>query len=333
MSGAVESFGAQVFHYFRRDDEGVQRKPLEGPSAWRGEELAADPEAWTERLGGEDLAELEAAISGVRERGLPMAQVGAAEFPLPGLSGRIRGWARELLEGRGFLRVRGLPVERWGDEAAALAYWGIGQHLGRPGAQNPEGDLLGHVCDTGEEAHDPNVRRYKTAGDIAFHCDLADVVGLLCLRTALRGGASRVASSVAVYNEILARRPEWIERLYQPFALDSRNEEREGAPPFIPVAPCRFARGRLSTFYHSDYFRSAERHPGAELGEVERGLLDLFDEVANDPALRLDMELEVGDVQLISNHTIVHARTRYEDGLDATHKRHLLRLWLSLDRV
>ena len=40
----------------------------------------------------------------------------------------------------------------------------------------------------GEEEHDPNVRRYKTAGDIAFHCDLADVVGLLCLRTALRGG-------------------------------------------------------------------------------------------------------------------------------------------------
>jgi hypothetical protein len=332
MSGAVESFGKQIFHYFGREDEGVLREPLDGPSAWRGEVLTRDPEAWTERLDAEEIAELEAAVASVRERGLALRDVGREAFPLGRLGGRIRGWAETLLTGRGFLRVRGLPVARWGDEDAALAYWGIGQHLGRPGAQNPEGDLLGNVRDTGEEALDPNVRRYKTAGDIAFHCDLADAVGLLCLRRALRGGASRIASSVTVYNEILARRPGWIGRLYEPFALDSRNEERAGAPAFIPVAPCRFARGRLSTFYHSDYFRSAARHPEVELGDVELGLLDLFDEVANDPALRLDMELEVGDIQLISNHTIVHARTAYEDGPAAHQKRHLLRLWLSLDR-
>ena len=332
MSSTVESFGAQIFHYFRRDDDGIRREPIEDASAWRGEELADEPDSWTETLRAEEIDELEAAVAQVRERGLPMADVGREVFPLASLGPRIRGWARELLTGRGFLRVRGIPVARWGDESAALAYWGIGQHLGRPGAQNPEGDLLGDVRDTGEEASDPNVRRYKTAGDIAFHCDLADAVGLLCLRTAVRGGASRIASSVAVYNELLARRPEWIERLYQPFALDSRNEEREGAPAFIPVAPCRFAEGRLSTFYHSDYFRSAARHPGVDLGAVELGLLDLYDSIANDPALRLDMELEVGDIQLISNHTVVHSRTAYEDGPAPEQQRHLLRLWLSLDR-
>ena len=89
-------------------------------------------------------------------------------------------------------------------------------------------------------------------------------------------------------------------------------------------------KGDLVLMYTDSLIESMSTN-GSCLGE--RGLLDLFDEVANDPALRLDMELEVGDVQLISNHTIVHARTRYEDGLDATHKRHLLRLWLSLDRV
>lgn len=329
MSSRVESFGAQIFHYFRREDDGVCREPLEGAAAWRAEDVAGDPDAWTEHLTAGELEQLEAAIAHVRVKDVAMADVGREEFPLASLGERIRSWADELHRGRGFLRVRALPVARWGDEAASLAFWGIGQHLGRPGAQNPEGDLLGDVLDTGEEAQDPNVRRYKTSGDIAFHCDLADAVGLLCLRTALRGGASRIASSVAVYNEILARRPEWIGRLYQPFALDSRNEEREGAPAFIPVAPCRFANGRLSTFYHSDYFRSAARHPEVELGEVENGLLDLYDSVANDPALRLDMELEVGDIQLISNHTIVHARTGYEDGPDPEHKRHLRRLWLS----
>ena len=64
-------------------------------------------------------------------------------------------WTRELRDGRGFLLLRGLPVARWGDEDSALVYWGLGQHLGRPGAQNPEGELLGHVVDTHEEATQP----------------------------------------------------------------------------------------------------------------------------------------------------------------------------------
>ena len=36
-------------------------------------------------------------------------------------------------------------------------------------------------------------------------------------------------------------------------------------------------------------------------------------------------------MQLISNHFILHARTAYQDDPDPRHKRHLLRLWLSLD--
>ena len=61
--------------------------------------------------------------------------------------------------------------------------------LGTPGGQNRDEELLGHVIDTGEEASSPFVRRYRTAGDIAYHCDLADVVGLLCLRTPRAGGS------------------------------------------------------------------------------------------------------------------------------------------------
>jgi hypothetical protein len=186
--------------------------------------------------------------------------------------------------------------------------------------------------DTGEEAANPHVRRYRTAGDIAFHCDLADAVGLLCLRAARRGGASRIASSVSVYNELLRRRPDLVARLYEPFALDVRDEAKPGRLGWIPVPPCRFADGRLRTFWHSDYFRSAERHADApRLGPAERELLDLYDALASSPELRLDMSFAPGDVQLISNHVVLHSRTAYDDAPDPAAKRHLLRLWLSLD--
>jgi hypothetical protein len=322
------SFGAQALRYFNRDHETIVRRPLEVPAAWRGPEMARRTD-WIVRLTAEQIAELENAAAAAVRRGLGLQDIRRDDFPLPLLAPVIGGWARELASGRGFVLARGLPVERWGDERSALVYWGIGQHLGEPGAQNPQGELLGHVIDTGEDAANPFVRRYRTAGDIAFHCDLADVVGLLCLRTARQGGASRIVSSVSVYNELLRRRPDLVDRLYQPFCLDTRDEQGEGRLPYVPVPPCRYAGGALRTFYHSDYFRSAVRHAEVPpFTEEEKTLLDLYEEIAGSPDFYLDMSFEPGDIQLISNHFTLHARTAYED--DPQHRRHLLRLWLSL---
>ena len=97
------------------------------------------------------------------------------------------------------------------------------------------------------------------------------------------------------------------------------------------MPPCRYANGRLQTFYHSDYFRSVVRHPEVPpFSEEELGLLDLYEEIARSPELRLDMQFEAGDIQLLSNHVVLHARTAYVDAPDGAAKRHLLRLWLSL---
>ena len=324
------SFAEQALHYFDREHEDVRRQPIAGAVAWRGADLARSDE-WIVRLGAEAVAELEAAAQGARAAGRTLATMRREDFPLPGLVPAVASWARELDGGRGFLLVRGLPVERWGDELAALVYWGLGLHLGWPGAQNAAGDLLGHVVATGEDERNPFVRRYRTAGDIAYHCDLADVVGLLCLRTSSRGGASRLVSSVSVYNELLRRRPDLVARLYEPFCLDRRDEQVGSGPTHVPAIPCRHARGRLRTFYHSDYFRSAVRHADVPpFTAAEQELLDLYESIAASPALRLDMALEPGDVQLVSNHSILHARTAYEDDPDPARKRHLLRLWLSL---
>jgi hypothetical protein len=330
MDAALLSFAEQAMRYFERPHEAVRREPVGGPAAWRGEALRQRID-WIVDLDGRALDELTAVRDRLRARGIGLERMRRDDVVLPTLGPAIGGWARELACGRGFLLVRGLPVERWGDDDAALVYWGLGLHLGRPGAQNPAGDRLGHVVDTGEDAANPFVRRYRTAGDIAWHCDLADVVGLLCLRTARRGGASRLVSSVAVYDELLRRRPDLVERLYEPVALD-RRDEGGGGPGWLPVIPCRSAGGRLRTFYHADYFRSAARHRDAPVTARERELFDVYESIAGDPALALDMALQPGDVQLVSNHVVLHARTAYEDPPGDAGKRHLLRLWLTLDQ-
>ncbi|MGI9592493.1 MAG: TauD/TfdA family dioxygenase [Myxococcota bacterium] len=328
MADSLLSFGEQALHYFRRPHDSIPREPLRGPAAWRGAELARRDD-WIVRLEPGQIDELERARAGARAEGLTLETLTREAFPLPALATAVADWRRELRDGRGFLLLRGLPVRDRGEQEASLVYWGLGLHLGRPGAQNPQGELLGHVTDYGEAARNPNVRRYRTAGDIAYHCDLADVVGLLCLQTPSRGGASRIASSVSVYNQLLTRRPDLVDRLYEPFLLDVRDEQKGGGPRHIPVPPCRHAEGRLRTFFHSDYFRSVTRHPDVPpFSDDEQTLLDLYDEIAQSPELRLDMQFEVGDVQLLSNHFVVHARTAYED--TPGEPRHLLRLWLSL---
>ena len=326
MEPGYRSYALQTAHYFDRPHTGIPREPVDGPAAWRGDALA--DEAWAHPLEAPELDEIEAALATAEATGKPLAHWERDDFPLPGLTARIDAWREELLSGRGFLLLRGVPVARFGRERSERFFWGLGLHLGVPGAQNPAGDLLGHVEDTGDDADDPQVRLYRTSADIAYHCDAADAVGLLCLGKGVRGGASRIASSVTVWNELLRTRPDLAARLFDPMRLDLRNEERPGMRGFIEIVPCRHADGVLRTFYHSDYFRSVDRHADAALPDLDRELLDAYDAIAETPGVYLDMNLEPGDVQLVSNHTIVHARTGYEDTSGA--RRHLLRLWLSL---
>ncbi|MCG8589153.1 MAG: TauD/TfdA family dioxygenase [Proteobacteria bacterium] len=166
-------------------------QPHRGPWVWRGTDLA-QTEDWIDPLDAAAIAEIQAAVAAARAAGRPLERLTRADFPLPTLAPRLAAWMRELDTGRGFVLVRGLPVERWGDEAAQLAWFGLGLHLGTPASQNAAGDLLGHVRDTGADPADPSVRLYKTRDKLRFHTDGADVIGLLCLRTARSGGESRL---------------------------------------------------------------------------------------------------------------------------------------------
>lgn len=325
------SYAEQTAHYFDRPHEDFAQLPLRHTAAWRGEDLAPDGD-WRLHLSAEQVDEIERALAHAEASGKPTGALSAADFPLPTLAAEIDRWRDTLADGRGFQVVSGLPVERLSRESNERLFWCLGQHLGRPGAQNPQGDLLGHVCDGGADRADPFLRLYRTRADIAYHCDAADVVGLLCLAKAQRGGRSRFVSSLSVYNELLAQRPDLARRLYEPFLLDIRNEDASGARRYLPVPPCRHARGMLRTFYHSDYFRSVQRHDDvAPFSEDEQALLDLYEAIASRPELCFEMDFAPGDIQWLSNHTVLHARSAYEDPEDPARKRYLLRLWLSLD--
>lgn len=320
------SYRAQCEHYLARPHKGIPTGPVNSPSAWRVADIV-NSASWRYEFTAEEIEEIEAAIRHGKATGRPMANWTAGDFPLPKLSARIARWREEIKNGCGFVLLSGLPVDRWGVNDSEHFFWAFGLHLGIPGAQNPQGDLLGHVTDTKRNLSDPMVRLYQTPSTLSYHCDAADVVGLLCLQSAVSGGASRIASSVTVWNELWRRDRKLAERLFKPFYIDLRNEQDPGGNPWNVITPCTYANNMLHTFYHVDYFLSVERH-GIVVSEEDKKLLALYEEIANSEEVYFDMMLKPGDIQLISNHTILHARTSYEDSPER--RRHLLRLWLSL---
>jgi len=222
------------------------------------------------------------------------------------------------------------PVEGRPTEASATAYWGIGTYLGKARSQNAKGHLLGHVRDLGLATSDPNVRTYQTTERQHFHTDSCDIVGLLCLRPAKRGGLSSLTSSMAIYNTMATRRPDLVARLFEPFPTDRRGEVPAGKKPYFDIPVYNDYAGYLSAIYSRTYINSGQRFADARrLAPEDVEALDYFDELANDGDLRLDMALQAGDMQFVHNHTILHDRTAFEDWPEPENKRHLLRLWLA----
>jgi hypothetical protein len=285
---------------------------------------------WIEGLSETEIAEVERATKPLADARVDIASIRLADFRLPTLGPRLQRILDDTLNGRGFALIRSLPVERWTKFESAIAFFGIGAHIGAARPQNAKGHALGHVKDLGLSSSDPKTRIYQTRERQTFHTDSCDVVALLCLRPAKSGGLSSLVSSVTIFNEMRRRRPDLAKILFGPVETDRRGELDAGQNPYFRIPVFNWHEGLLSTIYQRQYIESARRSsdvPPLTASQIEA--MDMFDALANDSALNMQMEFLPGDVQLVHNHTILHDRTAFEDWAEPERKRHLLRLWLA----
>jgi hypothetical protein len=179
-------------------------------------------------------------------------------------------------------------------------------------------------------AGEPRTSRSKarSAGPLRFHTDRVDVVTLLCVRPAARGGLSKVVSSPAVHNAILERRPDLHALLCAPY-YHSREGEAGGRERFYAMPIFGVRDGRFTSQYSRTFVENAQPIPGVPpLTAAQIEALDLWAEVCEE--LCYAMELRPGDIQLLNNHVVYHARSTYEDDPAPGRDRFLMRLWLSM---
>ena len=304
---------------------------ITSPVAWTGRDMMVTPERWTYRLSDAEVAEIENAATAFIDSGRPLGLITRDLFPLPKFGVWLENLRENLIRGIGFQLITGLPVENYTGDMRATIFCGIGSHIGRARSQNAAGHLLGHVRDVGADINDPNTRIYQTTSRQSFHTDSCDVVGLLCIREAMSGGDSMLASSVTAYNEILKRRPDLAPYLFLPVATDRRGEVPENEDPFFTIPVYSWHRNFLTCIYQRNYIDSAQRFETApRLSAQQLEALDLLDDIVNEPDMHLRMRLQPGDMQFVYNHSLLHDRTGFTDWPEAEKRRHLLRLWLAV---
>ena len=302
-----------------------------GAGAWIGSDLAKRDNEWLTHLSPADIIELERAAEPLISDSFNIGTMTQAQFVLPKFSHKLTTLRNELIAGRGFSLLRGLPVAGYSEREAATIFYGIGIHLGLARSQNAAGHVLGHVRNLGGSSNNPNVRIYQTTERQTFHTDSADVVGLICLQPGKSGGLSQLVSAQTIYNEIFDNRPDLLTPLLDPIATDRRGEVPDGMLPYLLIPVFSWFEGYLTPFYQRQYIDSAQRFKDApRLTEKHSEALDYFDGLANQPDLNLPMQLEKGDMQFVYNHALLHDRTAFEDSPEFALKRHLLRLWLSI---
>ena len=302
------------------------------PSAWLGSDMVRNPDAWLYQLTVEDVRDLESAATHFQSLGIDVGEISRETFPLTTFSVHIAGLKQILLSGVGLEVLRGLPIENYSQAFCATIFCGIGAHIGSTRSQNADGHILGHVRDIGADANDPNSRIYQTCERQTFHTDSADVVGLLCIREAKEGGKSLLVSAETIYNRMKQECPDLLEKLFDPIATDRRGEIPDGAKPYMEIPVLSWYEGNLTVFYQRQYIDSAQRFDGAMCLSPEHvEALDMFDALANDPELCFGMQLQPGDMQFVYNHSQLHDRTGFLDWPDPSQRRHLMRLWLSIE--
>ena len=300
------------------------------PNAWRRSDFSSKDD-FAFDLAQRHVGALETAIAGVRRRGLAREAVAKADMPLPEIAAEIAAWRREISARRGFVLLRGFPVERWGEADSELAFWGLGLHFGRAVVQSPLGDRLGYVTDASRPGG--KERGYRSAMELTPHTDSDDIVGLLCLRAARAGGLSRFISGYTLWNEIVAAHPEFIKPLMRGYHCHWFGEEPPGEPEIssyrIPIFS--LAKGQLSICYLREFIDWGAKKRRYAHRAIDEAALGFFAALCERPDLRLEFRYEPGECCFWNNYTMLHARTAFEDDPEPTKKRLLLRLWLQAE--
>jgi alpha-ketoglutarate-dependent taurine dioxygenase len=307
------------------------RERIAGRAAWVRDTLS--PADWTVTIPPDCLAELRGALAALRRDPLPLFLLSPDDFALDACRALMRRVRAMLDDGIRFAVLDRLPMEEMSRDESTMLYWLLASLVARPVAQKLDGTMVFVVRDTGATlAPGSGVRPTVTNVDLTFHNDNSynqtppDYVALFCQQRAREGGISRVMSVATVHNELLAQ-PALLERLYRPFWYD-RHREHAPDEPNTFAAPVFDYDGTLKARLALLEIGAGYKLRGEAMDEAAVAALAALRAVFERPELRVELDFQPGQIQLVNNRATGHARTNFVDDEAPERRRQLIRLWL-----
>jgi hypothetical protein len=300
--------------------------------AWKASTFE-DPSDYLVELTSDDRGEMLAAIEKLERRGrlAPVHALAKGDFGFGELGKKLERGYEEVRSGKGFVVLRGLPIEGLTLEQFTACAWGLGTHFGRALSQNAQGELVTSVIDA--SAEDATPRMYRSSLELRPHSDITAMISLACWHKSASGGASIIVSGVTVHDAIRERSPGLLEPLYRGYHYHRLGEEGPNEETSTPYRTPVFANrnGQISCRYQRAGIAAGMRERGVALEPRDIEALNLFDQVASAPENRLAFFLERGDMIVINNYTVMHARTRFTNFPEPERQRRLVRLWFDAE--
>lgn len=320
-------------------------RKIGGPAAWSRKELLAS-KWWGYELPTSALADMDDALKYASsaslewEGDIPL-NVDQSKFPLHVMGDIIAEMSENLENGTGAAMLANIPVERYTLEELSVLYLGICAHLGHVVQQSSAGLRsksrgygmpLGHV--KAEMRGKTPLEGKQSNNYFRLHTDRCDMISLLSVRTASQGGHGRIASAIAIHDEMVERAPELVPLLYQP--IERIWEGGEGVIA-LPIWAFDDKSGKFTTQISPSYIENAQYVDGVRkltAGEIEA--IDLIEEIGLE--IGHDFLQLPGQLSFMNNHLVYHGRTAWKfaemdevsDSRDNVENgRLLLRAWIS----
>jgi hypothetical protein len=206
--------------------------------------------------------------------------------------------------------------------------WEVGRHFGRALSQNAQGELVGHVIDATAEdptpRHVPQQPRAAAAQRHHRH-DRARLLAEGALGRRFGAGERRHG----------ARRDPppraascWRRSIADTTITGSARRARRRADHALSRSGlCKLQRTAERAISAAG-IAAGHRERGVPLTAEDIAAFNLFDEIAKAPENRLAFYLERGEMMVINNYTVMHARSQFENHPEPERQRRLVRLWL-----
>jgi len=303
---------------------GMPLVALDGPAAWKPEDLRAS-QNWGRTLTEAQISELHAALAHAKANGLEWEEVDGMNIPAnmtkelfalgPELRSLVATMAAELEDGTGAVMIENFPVHGIPHEDVGALYVGLCSHIGALRWQSSAGlrsrsrgygvhlgrvraEMKGNTPEAGKQSN--NYFR--------LHTDRCDVISLLGIRAAAKGGASRVCSAVTVFNEMLKKYPCLVPKLFNPVERIWEGEDGKVALPLMDITK----EGKFTSQISPSYIECAQLLPNARpLDDETIEAIDLVEEVGLENCVEFVMQ--PGMAYWLNNHQVYHGRTGWAD--------------------